>query len=64
LEEVLEPHHFVRISKSLVVNLMKIDSIKPFVNARFLCKLKNGEEIIISRKYVKDLKNKLRGEDR
>ena len=64
LEDVLEPHHFARISKSLIVNLMKIDSIKPFVNARFLCKLKNGEEVIISRKYVQDLKKKLRGEDR
>ncbi len=62
LEEILESHHFVRISKSLIVNLIKIDSIRPFVNARFLCKLKNGEEVIISRKYVQDLKKKLRGE--
>lgn len=64
LEGVLESHHFVRISKSLIVNLMKIDSIRPFVNARFLCRLKNGEEVIISRKYVQDFKKRLRGDVR
>jgi len=62
LEEILEPHHFARISKSSIVNLMKIDSIKPSINARFLCKLKNDEEVVISRKYVQDLKKRLRGE--
>ena len=61
LEKITDSFHFVRISKSVVVNLMKVDSIKPALNGRFLCKLKNGEDVIISRKYVQMLKEKLKG---
>ena len=61
LEKITDSFHFVRISKSVVVNLMKVDSIKPALNGRFLCKLKNGEDVIISRKYVQVLKEKLKG---
>ncbi len=61
LEKTTDSFHFVRISKSVVVNLMKVDSIKPALNGRFLCKLKNGEDVIISRKYVQVLKEKLKG---
>ncbi len=61
LEKVTDSFHFIRISKSVVVNLMKVDSIRPALNGRFLCKLKNGEEVIISRKYVQGLKDKLKG---
>ncbi|MBR4992725.1 MAG: LytTR family transcriptional regulator [Lachnospiraceae bacterium] len=62
-EERLEPYHFVRISKSTLVNLMKIVAIKPALNGRFLCRLKNEEELIISRKYVPEIKKKLKGEN-
>ena len=61
LEKVTDSFHFIRISKSVIVNLMKVDSIKPALNGRFSCKLKNGEEVIISRKYVQALKEKLKG---
>ncbi len=63
LTEELKPNHFVRISKPIIVNLMKIVSIKPALNGRYLCKLKNGEEVIISRKYVPEIKKKLRGDE-
>ena len=62
LEEMLKPYHFTRISKSAVVNLLKIVSIKPALNGRFLCLMDNDEEVIISRKYVPEIKKKLRGE--
>ncbi len=62
LEEVMQPYHYVRISKSIIVNLMKVGSIKPALNGRFSCQLRNGEEVIISRKYVPEVKAKLRGE--
>lgn len=61
LEEILSASHFIRISKSVIVNLMKIESIRPALNGRFLCRLKNDEEVIISRKYVPDVRAKLRG---
>jgi DNA-binding LytR/AlgR family response regulator len=60
-EELLADRSFARISKSVVVNLMKITSIKPALNGRFLCQLKNNENVIISRKYVAEIKERLRG---
>lgn len=63
LEDILKPKHFLRISKSSLVNLMKINSVKPALGGRFSAVLSNGEEIIISRKYVSDLKRVLRGDE-
>ena len=60
-EAVLASRRFARISKSVVINLMKIVSISPALNGRFLCRLTNGEEVIISRKYVPDIKERLKG---
>lgn len=61
LEELLRNKQFLRISKSTIVNLMKIDSIRPALNGRFSAFLRSGEELIISRKYVKDFKEALKG---
>ena len=61
LEELLKEKYFLRVSKSLLLNLMKISSIKPALNGRFLAVLQSGEEIIISRKYVPELKAALKG---
>lgn len=63
LEDILKPKHFIRISKASLVNLMKISSVKPALGGRFSAVLSNGEEIIISRKYVADLKKTLKGEE-
>lgn len=63
LEEILKEKHFLRISKSTILNLMKVSSIKPATNGRFTAVLNSGEQIIISRKYVPDLKKTLKGEN-
>ena len=63
LEDILKPKHFLRISKAALVNLMKISSVKPALGGRFSAVLSNGEEIIISRNYVSDLKKTLKGEE-
>ena len=60
-ENILPSDNYVRISKSVIVNLMKITSIKPALNGRFMCQLINDEKIIISRKYVPEIKERLRG---
>ncbi|MDO4972696.1 MAG: LytTR family DNA-binding domain-containing protein [Eubacteriales bacterium] len=62
LEERLQSKHFLRIAKSMLVNLMKIQSIQPAFNGRFTAVLRSGEKIIISRSYVKALKAALKGE--
>ncbi len=62
LESLLRAKHFLRVSKSMLLNLMKIRSIQPAMNGRLSAVLQSGEEVIISRSYVKDLKSALKGE--
>lgn len=62
IEDILVEKNFLRVSKSVVLNLMKVKAIRPAMNGRFLAILLNDEEIIISRKYVSALKNKLKGD--
>lgn len=61
LEELLKEKYFLRVSKSMLLNLMKIQAIKPALNGRLTAVLKSGEEIIISRKYVQELRRALKG---
>ena len=62
LEELLRPKHFLRISKAMLVNLLKIQAIQPAFNGRFTAVLRSGEKVMISRSYVKALKAALKGE--
>lgn len=48
----------VRISRSTVVNIYKIRSVKSSFNGRFSAKLINDEVLIINRHYVSDFKKK------
>ena len=61
LEEMLKDKHFLRVSKSTLLNLMKVSAIKPALNSRFTAVLFSGEQIVISRKYVPALKKTLKG---
>lgn len=58
LEEILSSNFF-RCSKSLIINMRKIKAVKSELNGRMIAELLNGEQIVISRNYVKDLKRKL-----
>jgi DNA-binding LytR/AlgR family response regulator len=58
-EAAYKERKFFRCSKSILVNLLKIECVKPALNGRFTAKLKNGEQIIISRQYVPELKKLL-----
>jgi DNA-binding LytR/AlgR family response regulator len=58
-EEILANSSFLRISKSLIVNLSKIKSLRPALNGRFEAALENGEKVIVSRQYVGDFKKRL-----
>lgn len=62
LEKLLTDKRYLRVSKSALLNLMKVDSIKPALNSRFTAVLFSGEQIVISRKYVPALKKALKGE--
>ncbi len=59
LEELTIDNHFVRISKSVIVNIKAIQKISPDSSRRLKLLLRNGEWIIVSRNYVGDLKKSL-----
>ena len=52
VEKLYEKYHFVRCSKSVVLNLMLLQSISPALNGRFFAHMKNGEKLMISRQYA------------
>lgn len=59
LEERFRGTDFVRVSKSVILNLSKVKSLSPAFNGRFEATMKNGEKLIVSRAYVPVLKEKL-----
>lgn len=50
---------FVQISKSCIVNINVLESIKPLANSRMLATLKNGEQLYVTRKYLNVIKQAL-----
>ena len=46
----------IRVSKSHLVNLHKIQSVRTALNSRLYAKMPNGEEVLVSRKYAPELK--------
>ncbi len=59
LETILPGQDFIRISKSQIVNISKIKTLKPELNRTILATMCNGEKIYVSRKYVKQFKELL-----
>jgi DNA-binding LytR/AlgR family response regulator len=59
LEEMLDNTDFFRCSKSMIVHLNKVVSLKPEITRNIRATLKNGEVIVISRRYASELKNLL-----
>lgn len=53
---------FFRCSKSMVINIYMIEELRSEAGNRIDAKLLNGEHVIISRRYAKELKCVLRGE--
>ena len=59
IERELQEHDFLRLSKQSIVNLRMIKSLKADINRRIKITLKNGEQIVVSRMYSDELRNKL-----
>ena len=57
--EEFENIGFVRISKSAVVNIYKIQKLQGDINMRVIIYLKNGEQLIMNRSYRNDFYDKL-----
>lgn len=61
MERAYEEYHFLRCSKSVVINLMALESISPALNGRFYAHMQGGERLMISRQYVPALKERVIG---
>lgn len=59
LEQELATLGFVRVSKSCIVNINSLKSIKPLFNSRMEATLKNGERLNITRKYLGNIRQAL-----
>ncbi len=59
LEEKLADTPFVRISKSSIMNIQKVKSIRSEENSKLMATLLNGERIVVSRQYMQSIKIKL-----
>lgn len=61
VESLYRNHFFLRCSKSVVINLLFLSCISPTSGGRFLAHMKNGEKLIISRRYVPSMKQFITG---
>ena len=59
IEELFSNSDFLRVSKSVILNLKRIAFLSPGFSGRLEATLDNQEKVIISRQYVPDLKTKL-----
>lgn len=59
IEEFLDAKDFIRISKYCLVNIGKIEYIKPAINSKLDLLMKNGEQLEVNRGYYKSFKKAL-----
>lgn len=59
LEKRLDERHFFRIGRKRIINLSWVERIDPWFNGRLLVKLKEGEEVEVSRRQAARFKERL-----
>ena len=59
LERQLAEYGFFRVSKSFLIHLQDIQSLKADVNRKIRVTMSNGEQIMASRQYAEALKKRL-----
>lgn len=60
LENVLNDINFFRCSKSMIINIDKVDSLRSLPSNRIDARMVNGEHIMISRTYASDFRRILK----
>ena len=61
-EMILDDERFFRCSKSIIINVNRVERLKSLPSNRIDATLQSGEHIIISRTYASDFRKLLRGE--
>ncbi|WMJ90732.1 LytTR family DNA-binding domain-containing protein [Anaerocolumna sp. MB42-C2] len=62
IETMIDGSTMVRIGKSILLNIAMLKSVKPYPNHRIMVELSNGEHLIVSRRYIGSLKERIRRE--
>lgn len=56
LEDILPTRQYVRISKSVIINISMVTSIKSALSQKFLVTMKNGVKVDVTRNYYYQFK--------
>ena len=62
LEKILNSIRFFRCSKSMIINIEKVNALDSLASNRIDATMCNGEHIIISRTYASDFRRRLKGD--
>ena len=63
LEAAYMERGFFRCAKSMLICIYRIAALKSETGGRIDATMENGEHVIISRKYARELRRELKGED-
>lgn len=53
----LEPYGFIRMHRSVLVNISFVEEIHPWTTGEYVVRIKGGKELTVSRTYKKNLKS-------
>jgi DNA-binding LytR/AlgR family response regulator len=57
MAERLKPYGFIRIHRSVVVNIAAVDEIEPLATGDYRLRLRDGKEYLVTRTYKDNLKD-------
>jgi DNA-binding LytR/AlgR family response regulator len=57
MAEKLKPYGFIRIHRSVVVNISEVEEIQPLATGEYKLRMKGGKEYLVTRTYKDNLKN-------
>ena len=55
--EKLKPHGFIRIHRSVLVNIAFVEEIQPWPTGEYILRIKGGQELTVSRIYKNNLRS-------
>jgi len=57
MAEKLKPYGFIRIHRSVVVNISAVEEIQPLPTGEYRLRVKGGEEYLVTRTYKANLRD-------